>query len=160
MAWSYKREERKFDIVPEGDHRIRIKAADKAVSKKGNDMLTLQFTVSGSGLTLFHYITFLDDKPEITNRNLTQFFDAFPGIEDGDFNMANWIGKVGACHVKHEDYNGNDQAKISYFLTGKRAEELPPWKEPAGKYGSGVGDGGDGGGGFTPTENYDDVPFD
>ena len=156
MAWSYKREERSFPVVPEGDHRIRVKAADKAISKKGNDMLTLQFTVSGSGLTLFHYITFMDDKPEVTNRMLTQFFDAFPGIPEGDFNMQNWIGKVGACHVKHEEYNGSPSAKISYFLTGKRADSLPPWKEPAGKYGDGNPTGGVGD--FMPQE--DEVPFD
>lgn len=155
MAWQYKREERQqFPVVPEGDHRIRIKAADKAVSKKGNDMLTLQFTVSGSGLTIFHYITFMDDKPEMTNRMLTQFFDAFPDIEDGDFNMQNWIGKVGACHVKHEEYNGNPSAKVSYFLNKKRADALPPWQEPAGKYGNG---GSGDGGGFAPQD--DDVPF-
>ena len=154
MAGSYKREERQFPVVPEGDHRIRIKSADKAVSKKGNDMLTLQFTVSGSGLTLFHYITFMDDRPEMTNRMLTQFFDAFPDIEDGDFNMQNWIGKVGACHVKHDEYNGSPSAKVSYFLNKKRADELPPWQEPAGKY----GDGGSGGDAFAPQD--DDMPFD
>lgn len=157
MAWSYKREERSFPVLPEGDYRIRIKSADKALSKKGNDMLTLQFTVSGSGHTLFHYITFMDDRPEITNRMLTQFFDAFPGIPDGDFNMQNWIGKVGACRVKNEEYDGKQSAKIHYFLTGKRAEELPPWKEPAGKYGDGSPSG-NGKEDFTPKD--DDVPFD
>lgn len=157
MAWSYKREEQQFPIVPEGQHRIRIKAADKAMSKKGNDMLTLQFTVSGSGLTLFHYITFLDDRPEITNRMLTQFFDAFPAIEDGDFNMANWVGKVGACVVKHEDYNGSPSAKISYFLKPAKADLLPPWKEPEKIDGAG-GDGGKKDHGFAPLG--DDVPFD
>lgn len=157
MAWSYKREEREFPLVPEGDCRIRIKSADNAISKKGNDMLTLQFTVSGSGLTLFHYITFMDDKPEVTNRMLTQFFDAFPGIPEGDFNMQNWIGKVGACKVKHEDYDGKPSAKIHYFISGKRADELPPWKEPAGKYGDGTGaPGADAG--FLPED--DDLPFD
>ena len=153
MAWSYQREEQSFPVVPEGQHRIRIKAADKAVSKKGNDMLTLQFTVSGSGLSLFHYITFLDDRPEITNRMLTAFFDAFPTIEDGDFNTNHWIGKVGACMVKHEDYNGSHSAKISYFLKPEKAESLPPWKEPASSDGGTKSDYG-----FAPT--YEDLPFD
>lgn len=153
MAWSYQREEQSFPVVPEGQHRIRIKAADKAVSKKGNDMLTLQFTVSGSGLSLFHYITFLDDRPEITNRMLTAFFDAFPAIEDGDFNTNHWIGKVGACVVKHEDYNGSPSAKISYFLKPEKAENLPPWKEPANSDGGAGSDSG-----FAPAD--EDLPFD
>lgn len=132
MAWEYKRENTGFEPLPEGDYRIRIKQADKAMSKKGNDMLTLQFEVSGKKQILYHYIVFLDDRPEITNRMLTQFFDAFPGIPEGDFDMRKWIGKVGACRVKHEEYNGDMTAKIHYFLSEKRQRELPPWKDPDG----------------------------
>lgn len=134
MAWKYERKERQFSLVPEGEHRIRIKDAAKAVSKSGRDMLSLQFEVSGRNEILFHYIVFLDDKPEITNRQLTQFFDAFPGIPEGDFNLQNWIGKVGACRVRHEesDYNGGTtQARIHYFLSADKQDALPPWSEPS-----------------------------
>lgn len=131
MAWSYKREESKgFKPIPEGKYRIRIKSAEKAVSSKGNDMLALQFEVSGQKGLLFHYIVFLDDKPEITNRNLTQFFDSFKDIPDGDFNTANWVGKVGACTVKHEEYNGDLKAKIGYFINANKQADLPAWVEP------------------------------
>lgn len=129
MAWEFKREEAKFDVIPEGRYRIRVREADKAVSKNGNDMLVLQFDVSGETRTLYHYITFLDDKPEITNRNLTQFFDSFAGIPEGDFNMRNWIGKTGACMIKHESYNGSDRERISYFIHKDKQNDLPPWKE-------------------------------
>lgn len=130
-SWQYKREEGQFQQLPEGRYRIRVKSADKAISKSGNDMLALQFEVSGSTQILYHYITFIDSKPEITNRMLTQFFDSFKDIEDGDFNMAHWIGKVGACQVKHDD---DGRAKIHYFLRiGKQQDELPAWKEPNGK---------------------------
>lgn len=129
MAWEYKRETSQFTQLPEGRYRIRIKSAEKAVSSKGNDMLAFQFEVSGSRQILYHYIVFLNDRPEITNRQLTQFFDAFKDIEDGNFNIATWIGKVGACQVKHDE---DGRAKIHYFLRPKQAEELPPWKEPNG----------------------------
>ena len=135
MAWSYKRQERQFSVIPEGEYRIRIREAEKAVSKKGRDMLSLQFDVSGRNEILFHYIVFLEDKPEITNRMLTQFFDSFKDIPEGDFNLANWVGKVGACKVRHEesDYNGGSiQARIHYFISADKAANLPPWSEPAG----------------------------
>lgn len=132
MAWEYNREEQQFEVLPEGRYRIRVKSAEKALSKKGNYMLVLQFDVSGKKQTLYHYITFLKDNPEITNRKLTQFFDSFKDIADGDFNMSNWIGKVGACQVKHEDYNGNPSAKISYFVRVDKQGDLPPWTEPNG----------------------------
>ena len=133
MAWNYERKERQFPIVPEGDHRIRIRSAEKAVSKKGRDMLSLQFDVSGRDEILYHYIVFLDDRPEITNRMLTQFFDSFNGIAEGDFNLNNWVGKVGACHVKHEesDYNGGStQARVYYFIDAGKQGGMPAWQEP------------------------------
>lgn len=131
--WEYKREEQTFELIPEGEHRIRIKSADKAVSNSGNDMIAFQFEVSGYNSLLYHYIVFLDDKPEITNRNLTQFFDSFKDIPDGDFNMRNWIGKVGACVVKHDEYNGNKSAKVRYFIKAEKQDVLPPWEEPKSK---------------------------
>lgn len=128
--WNYQRDDTSgYQIIPEGKHRIRIKSAEKAVSKSGKDMLALQFEVSGYSSLLYHYIVFMPDRPEITNRMLTQFFDAFPRIQDGDFNTANWIGKVGACTVKHEEYNGNTSAKIGYFIHANKQTDLPPWKD-------------------------------
>ena len=129
MAWEYKREEQQFPQLPEGKYRIRVKSADKAISKKGNDMLALQFEVSGNKQILYHYIVFLDDRPEITNRMLTSFFDSFKDIPEGDFNMTNWIGKVGACVVKHDE---DDRAKISYFIKRDKQDDLPAWREPNG----------------------------
>ena len=131
MAWNFKREERQFEQIPEGRYRIRVRSAEKAVSKNsGNDMLVLQFDVSGSSQILYHYISFLEDRPEITNRMLTAFFDSFVGIEEGDFELSNWIGQVGACQVKHDDQG---RAKVHYFLNEKQQAELPNWREPDGR---------------------------
>lgn len=138
MSWNYQREEQKFSVLPEGRYRIRIKSAEKAQSKSGNDMLVLQFEVSGSSSILYHYITFMSDKPEITNRMLTQFFDSFAGIQEGNFNMQSWIGQVGACMVKHQEYNGNDTAKISYFIHAGKQSDLPAWQEPNGNSNGGA----------------------
>ena len=132
MAWNYSREESNgFSTkIPEGKHRIRIKSAEKAVSKTGNDMLTLQFDVSGYAETLYHYIVFLTDRPEVTNRMLTQFYDSFKDIPEGDTNISSWIGKVGASTIKHEEYNGNTKSKIGYFIPADKQSDLPGWVEP------------------------------
>lgn len=130
MSWNYEREEQAFEVLPAGDYRVRVAAADKAVSKNGNDMLVLQFDVSGHAQTLYHYIVFMPDRPEITNRNLTQFFDSFKDIKEGDTNFANWIGKVGAVHVVHEEYNGEQRPRIKYFIRADKTAGLPPWQEP------------------------------
>jgi hypothetical protein len=131
MEWNFNHEEsRGFEAIPEGDYRVRIAEAEKAVSKNGNDMLTLKLDVSGHNSKLFHHIVFLPDRPEITNRMLTAMFASFKDIKEGDLNEQNWIGKVGACHVKHEEYNGDKQAKVHYFIAADKQGSLPPWQEP------------------------------
>lgn len=155
MSWDYKREEQSFKPIPEGKYRIRIKSADKAISSSGNDMLTLQFEVSGYNATLYHYIVFLNDRPEVTNRMLTQFFDSFKDIEDGNFNMQSWIGKVGACTVKHEEYNGEMKAKLGYFIKADKQGDLPPWKEPENSSGPKV----DADGFMSIPDGVEEIPF-
>lgn len=125
MNWEFKREENTFEEIPVGEHRVRIANAEKAVSKSGNDMLVLTLDVSGYQSKLWHYVVFMVEHPEITNRNLTSIFDSF-GIPDGDFNLENWKGKVGACATKQDEYG----TKVRYFLTKKKQESLPAWKEP------------------------------
>ena len=39
-----------------------------------------------------------------------------------------WIGSVGAVRVKHEQYNGENQAKVAYCISRDRQEKLAPWK--------------------------------
>ena len=128
MEWNYQREESTFEEIPVVEHRVRIADAEKAISKSGNDMLVLTLDVSGYRSRLWHYVVFMPDHPEMTNRKLTSIFDSF-GIADGDFNLANWKGKVGACMTKQDEFG----TKVRYFLSRKKQESLPPWKEPSAK---------------------------
>ena len=149
MAWNYQREENNsFAPLPEGKYKIRVKSVEKAESQKGNEMLVFQFDVSGSAKVLYYYLVFMPDKPEITNGKLTQFFDSFKDIKDGDFNLNNWVGKVGAAMVKHEEYNGEKRERISYFIKADRQKDIAPWKEGA-----------DSTSHLTFTETEYDIPF-
>lgn len=144
MNWDFKREETKFEVVPEGEHRCRIKEVEKAVSKNGNDMLIVKLEISGYKGLVFHYITFMTDHPDITNRMLTQVFDSF-GIEDGNFNIGTWTGKAGGVMIKHDE---EERAKVSYFLNKKKQESLPAWIDAEG-----------GSGDMTPVADDDNLPF-
>ena len=135
MSWNYSREESTF-AIPVGKYRIRVKSAEKTISKSGNEMLALQFDVSGKAGTLYYYVPFLTDRPQITNRMLTQIFDSFAAIPDGDFNFQHWLGKVGAC-VVGEDKNDASRTRITSFIRADKQDELPPWKE-AGSHSSSV----------------------
>lgn len=125
MDWKFERVEQKFEQIKVGDHRVRIKEVSKQISQSGRDMIKLVFDVSGTNLLLYNYIVFMDDRPEITNRKLTQLFDSF-GIEDGNFNLNSWVGKVGAVNVKHDE---EERAVVNYFINRNRQANLPPWVE-------------------------------
>lgn len=120
--WSFKRETTE---VQEGPHRVRITAAQKAISKQGNDMLKITLQVSGSDQPLYHYITFMKDKPELTNKLLTQFFDSFPGIPEGEFDTSKWVGAEGAAMIKQDVYNGLPSPRINWFIHRNRQGDIP-----------------------------------
>lgn len=125
-------EEIEFAPIPVGDHRVRIANVEEKKSSNGNDMLVLTLDVSGYNSSLWFYLVFMPNNPQITNQRLGQIFDSF-GIPQGDMNTSNWIGKVGGARVKHELYNGETSAKVSYFLSRSKVENLPAWQEPSSK---------------------------
>lgn len=119
--WDYVREEQ--SRLEAGDYRVAIVAAEEATSKSGNPMIVVTVQPNGSNIKIKSYIV----KNQYFNRNMTQFFDAFPQIEEGDFNLLGWVGCVGAARLK-EDENG--YLKVAWFINAKKAESLPPWEGP------------------------------
>ena len=143
-----------FAPIPVGDHRVRIRDAEETKSKNGNDMIKMTLDVSGHSGSLWYYLVFMPDNPQMVNQRLGSIFNSF-GITPGDLNLENWKGKVGAANVIHEKYNGETQAKIRYFVGKEKQEQMKPWSEPAGKA-SVTGNGGT----FTEVKVDDeDLPF-
>lgn len=125
MNWNYKREET-FKQIPPGTHRVRIEDVEKTVSQAGNDMLVLHLSVSGYNKRLRYYLVFLNEYPEMTNERLTQIYDSF-GIPEGSFDIATWVGKVGAAIIRIGD---DEYEEIRRFIHKNRQDALPPWEEP------------------------------
>lgn len=155
INWNYNADDYKendFAPIPVGDHRVRIANVEEKKSQNGNDMLVLTLDVSGHSGSLWFYLVFMPNNPQITNQRIGQIFDSF-GIQPGNMNFSSWIGKVGGARVKHEQYNGETSAKVNYFLSRSKVDALPAWQESAGK--ASVT-----GGGSTMTEvTDDDLPF-
>ena len=122
-------EEQSFKPIPVGDHRVRIQSAEEQVSKAGSQMIKLVLDVSGYNATIWHFIVFMPENQKLTNQKLGEIFNSF-GIQQGNFNLQSWVGKVGAAKVKHEDYNGEPNAKIAYFINKDKQDKLPAWQEP------------------------------
>ena len=147
--WNY--EETKSDFeqeqIPNGDYRLVIRGAEKAMSKdiiKPKKMIKLKLGVSGYAKSLYHYIVFLPDNREVTNRNLTNFFRSF-GIQGGNFNLDSYLGKEGAGRIE-TDSNGYE--KVKYFLEGTMKDRLPAFAPPAKKAKV-----------VEPKREEDDIPF-
>lgn len=122
--------EQSFKPIPVGDHRMRIASAEEQTSQAGNQMIKLVLAVSGYNSTIWHWIVFMPDKKELTNQKLGELWNSF-GIQQGNFNLQSWVGKVGAAKVKHETRDGNENAKIAYFISKDRQDKLPAWQDPA-----------------------------
>lgn len=117
-----------FSIIPAGDHRVRIEDVISKKSKNGRDMFEITLAVSNHSSRLWYYLVLDPADPKKTNQRIGDFFNSF-GITD--FNMANyprWKGKVGAVRVVHEEYNGENQAKVRFCLNRKNQDKLPPAK--------------------------------
>ena len=128
--WDYRRneenveEQRQYTIIPEGEHNVKIKGVERRESRAHNDMIVLQLEAEGfPRRTLYYYIVFLPDRPEITNRKLTQLFNSFPGIKEGDFDIEHWKGQGGACYVKHEEDHGSTTENVQYLTKRKQQEQ-------------------------------------
>ena len=113
------------------DGTIYLDGLARLGGKNGNDMLVVKLRVSGFTSMLWHYIVFMDNKPEITNQKLTQLFDSF-GIADGNFNLASYAGLAGAAHVKIDEQG---YPKVAYFIKKDKQANLPPWRGELPNYG-------------------------
>lgn len=119
--WGYTREEQEPRPRLTGKQRVVIVSAEEGISNKGNPMITIGLRPSGCKFTVRTWLV----KNDSFNKNATQFFDAFPEIEDGDFNFITWIGCEGAAMLG-EDESG--YLKVRWFLSPEQAANLPPFE--------------------------------
>ena len=144
--WSnYQREEQEFTPIV-GKMRCVIVDVEDTVSKSsGNPMIVVTVRPSGSNFKVKNYIV----KNEYFNRNMTQFFDAFPEIGDGNFNFLEWVGAEGAADFVVDD---DDYLKVKRFISADRAADLPPFvgNKPERQTFTTI----------APEDDDDDLPFD
>lgn len=152
IQWNFNEndyQEQNFGPIPVGDHRVRIASVEEKQSQNGNDMLVLTLDVSGHSGSLWFYLVFMPNNPQITNQRLGQIYDSF-GITPGNMNFTSWVGKVGGARVKHEQYNGETSPKVNYFLSRSKVDTLPAWQDTPGKASVTGG---------VPTVDTDELPF-
>ena len=126
--WNYNPSEftaRNFELIPEGDHRVRISNVQEKIFSTGNEGFEITLDVPGHAGKLWYYLTLNPMDPLKTNQRIGMFFDSF-AIHDFDLNhYADWIGKDGAVRVKHNLYNGNISANVIFCLSRSQQKKFP-----------------------------------
>ena len=118
-------EEKSFEPIPAGAHRVRINDVIFKRFNSGNEGYEITLDVSGYGSKLWYYLVLDPSDTKKTNQRIGSFFDSF-SITDYDMNrFMGWKGKVGAVRVKHEAYNGENQAKVAFVISRKEQDKLP-----------------------------------
>ena len=131
INWNYNPQQYKeqdYSIIPECDHRVRINDVKERTFNSGNEGFEITLDVSGYGSKLWYYLVINPSNPEQTNQRLGSFFSSFGITNTNLAAYTQWVGKVGAAKVVHEEYNGNQSAKVRFFLNKGKQEKLPPWK--------------------------------
>jgi len=123
---SYRREESDRNSAIVGKRRVVITDASEGVTGAnskvpGTPQIIIKLRPSGCRFS----ITYRIQKNDYFNRKMTEFFDAFPEITDGDFNFLSWIGCEGAAMLKE---GNNGYTEVNYFLDPVRAADLPPFE--------------------------------
>lgn len=125
-------EEQDFQIIPVGDHRVRIEDVAERTFNSGNEGYEITLSVNGYSSKLWFYLVLDKNDPKKTNQRIGDFFNSFGIAEHVLGGGRQWIGKVGAVRVKHEEYNGNTSAKVAYVINRKKQDKLEPWKNVGG----------------------------
>jgi hypothetical protein len=125
-ATQYK--EQDFSIIPTGDHRVRIEDVIEKKFNSGNEGYEITLSVNGHNSKLWFYLVLDASNIERTNQRIGEFFNSFGITNTAMGTGKQWIGAVGAVRVKHEEYNGNMNAKVAYCIGKSRQDKLEPWK--------------------------------
>ena len=102
--------EKNFDTIPVGDYRARIADVVEKTFKSGNEGYEITLNINGYNSKLWFYLVLDKSNPARTNQSLGDFFNSFGITNYSTGTGKQWIGSVGAVRVKHEQYNGENQA--------------------------------------------------
>ena len=126
-----------YQLIPPGTYRVRIEDAEEKESKTGKQMVKMTLKVSGYNTKIWNYVVLDDTSPEAiarTDNSLGRIWDSF-NIPEGNLNLQDWKGKVGAVEIKNElDNKQVMRASVRWFIRRKEQDSLPAWQEhPAAK---------------------------
>lgn len=119
--------EKNFSIIPAGDYRARIADVVEKTFKSGNLGYEITLDINGHNSKVWFYLVLDPSNPQQTNQRIGDFFNSFGITNPAMGTGKQWIGSVGAVRIKHEEYNGENSAKVAYCIARSRQDKLPAW---------------------------------
>lgn len=129
--WTYdpsQYSEKNFTIIPAGDYRARIADVVEKTFKSGNQGYEITLDINGHNSKVWFYLVLDPSNPQQTNQRIGDFFNSFGITNPAMGTGKQWIGAVGAVRIKHEEYNGENSAKVAYCIARGRQDKLPAWQ--------------------------------
>ena len=134
ISWNYdpsQYQEKNFQIIPVGDYRARIVDVTEKKFNSGNEGYEITLEINGYNSKMWFYLVLDASDAAKTNQRIGDFFNSFGITSPAMGTGKQWIGMVGAVRVKHEEYNGENTAKVAYCINRSRQDKLAPWKNGA-----------------------------
>lgn len=128
--WTYdpsQYQEKNFEQIPVGDYRARIEDVVEKTFRSGNGGYEITLAINGYNSKMWFYLVLDAANVAQTNQRIGDFFNSFGITNPAMGTGKQWIGKVGAVRVKHEDYQGQPQAKVAYCIARNRQDKLAAW---------------------------------
>lgn len=129
--WTYdpsQYKESNFQVIPAGDYRARIEDVVEKKFNSGNEGYEITLGINGYNSKMWFYLVLDASNPAATNQRLGDFFDSFGITNYATGTGKQWIGSVGAVRIKHEEYKGENRAKVAYCIARGRQDKLAPWQ--------------------------------
>ena len=121
-------QEKNFEIIPVGDYRARVADVVEKTFNSGNQGYEITLEINGHNSKVWFYLVLDANNPQQTNQRIGDFFNRFGITNPAMGTGKQWIGSVGAVRIKHEEYNGNNTAKVAYVIAKNRQDKLAPWQ--------------------------------
>lgn len=115
-----------FKLAPEGDYTVQIINGEEKISKSGKNMIVLRVKIQHPEYhnEIFEYIV---DNEYAQQRIYDILTSCGVALTRGmAVTPQTFLNRTGKVRIKHEDYNGETQLRISFWKKGEAAAPAAP----------------------------------
>jgi len=105
-------EDREFELLPEGEHVVRVEAVSQGLSKSGNEMVTFELKSIPEGQLLWHYCLNVGENRWMLKKTIQSIIGVKQPSGPIDIAIDDLVGRKFKVIICHEVYQGKKNAKV------------------------------------------------